>query len=150
MPSIIDAINFVMDRFANYQLSEATTNSKGAKSCKLESSGAQVVFNLGDSLSPAYSPFGATNYGDDTSSRQTIEFKLNPEQQKHWEAFDTWCLSYLHTNSESIFKKQLTQEQLRESYRSPVTRKEGFEPHLRCKINIGGQRLRGHGKIKNA
>ncbi len=130
-----------MGRFVNYQLSDATANAKGAKSCKLDSNGAQVVFNLEDSSSPAYSPFGATNYGDDTSSRQTIEFKLNLEQQKHWDAFDNWCLSYLHTNSERIFKKQMTQEQLRESYRSPVTRKEGFEPHLRCKINTSGPKV---------
>ena len=130
-----------MGRFVNYQLSDATANAKGAKSCKLDSNGAQVVFNLEDSSSPAYSPFGATNYGDDTSSRQTIEFKLNLEQQKHWDAFDNWCLSYLHTNSERIFKKQMTQEQLRESYRSPVTREEGFEPHLRCKINTCGPKV---------
>ena len=129
-----------MDRFANYHLSEPTANAKGAKSCKLDSNGAQVTFNLGDSSLPASSPFGATNYGGDTSPRQTIEFKLTPEQQKHWDAFDTWALTYLFANSERIFKKQMTQEQLRESYRSPVTRKEGFEPHLRCKINTCGQK----------
>ena len=133
MPRLLDPFNYPMDRFANYQLSEASANAKGAKSCKLDSNGAQVIFNLGDSSSPAISPFGATNYGDDTSSRQSIEFRLTPEQQKHWEAFDLWCLSYLSRNSERIFKKQMTPEQLRECYRSPVTRKEGFEPHLRCK-----------------
>ena len=130
-----------MDRFSHDQLSEATANAKGAKSCKLDSNGAQVIFNLGDSSLPAYSPFGATNYGDDTSYRQSIEFKLTPEQQKHWEAFDQWCLDYLHTNSQRIFKKQMTHEQLRESYRSPVTRKEGFENHLRCKINSSGPKV---------
>ena len=130
-----------MDRFAYYQLSDPTINAKGAKSCKLESNGAQVMFNLGDRDTPAISPFGATSYGDDVTSRQTIEFRLTDEQLKHWEAFDTWVILYLHANSERIFKKQLTEEQLLESCRSPVTRKPGYEPHLRCKINTSGPKV---------
>jgi hypothetical protein len=141
MPRLLDPVNYPMDRFANYQLSDATANAKGAKSCKLESNGAQVIFNLGERPTPAVSPFGATSYGDDTSPRQTIEFRLTEEQLKHWEAFDTWAITYLHANCERIFKKQLTQEQLQESYRSPVTRKQGYEPHLRCKINTSGPKV---------
>jgi hypothetical protein len=140
MPRLLDPVNYPMDRFANYQLSEAIVNSKGAKSCKLESNGSQIIFNLGERHTPTFPPFRATSYGDDASSRQTIEFKMTDEQQKHWEAFDTWAITYLSTHSERIFKKQLTQDQLRESYRSPVTRKEVYQALLRCKVNTSGQK----------
>ena len=141
MPRLLDPVNYPMDRFANYQLSEASVNSKGARSCKLESNGSQVIFNVGDIHAPTFSPFGATSYGDDVSPRQTIEFKLNDEQQKHWEAFDTWAITYVYANCERLFKKSLAQDQLRESYRSPVTRKEGYQPQLRCKMNTSGPKV---------
>ena len=55
MPRLLDPVNYPVDRFANYQLSDATANAKGAKSCKLESNGAQVIFNLGERPTPAVS-----------------------------------------------------------------------------------------------
>jgi hypothetical protein len=141
MPRVLDPVNYPMDRFANYQLSEATVNSKGAKSCKLESNGAQIVFNLGEYYTRTFSPFGATSYNDDASVRQTIEFKLSDEQQKHWECFDAWAIAYLSAHSERLFKKPMSPEQIRESYRSPVTRKGDYPPHLRCKTNTAGPKV---------
>ncbi len=142
MPSLLlDPVNYPMDRFAYYQISDPTINAKGAKSCKLESNGAQVIFNLGDRDTPAVSPFGATIYGDDVTSRQNIEVRLNDEQLTIWEAFDTWVINYLHANRELIVKKQLTEEQMVESYRSPEAPKPGNEGHMRCKINTSGPKV---------
>ena len=86
------------------------------------------------------SPFGATSFGDEVNTRLTIEFKLDEKQVEHWDAFDTWAIAYLVEHSDRLFKKVLTIEQVKEAYKSPVTRKEGYQPHLRCKINTSSDK----------
>ena len=89
---------------------------------------------------PVLSPFGATSFGDEVNTRPTIEFKLDKKQVAHWEAVDKWAIAYLVEHSDRLFKKVLTIEQVKEAYKSPVTRKEGYQPHLRCKINTSGDK----------
>ena len=93
--------------FATWQLRDATISAKGAKSCSLiRSPNDKVFFTLGSKSQPVHSPFGATNFNDETISRKTIEFSLNPEQVKYLKSFDVWAVDYLTKNSERIFKKK--------------------------------------------
>jgi hypothetical protein len=140
MPRVLDPVNNLADRFVAYKIGEVQVNSKGAKSARVENDGQQMIFNLGDRENPVLSPFGATTFNDELNSRQPVEFILDEKQEAHWAAFDTWAIAYLSEHSERIFKKTLTVDQVKDTYKSPVTRKENYPAHLRCKINTTGEK----------
>ena len=125
---------------AAYSLKNPQISARGAKSCQLhDKEGKRVHFTLGSRTEPCTTPFGASAWNDENANRKTIDFHLTDEQAREFDAFDSWAMGYLAEHSERIFKgKKLTVEQVAQSYRSPVVRKEGYRPHLRCKINTDG------------
>ena len=145
MPRVLDPVNNLADRIVAYKIGEVLTNSKGAKSARVENYGQQMIFNLGDRENPVISPFGGTAFNDELNSPQTVEFILDDKQEAHWAAFDKLAIAYLSEHSERLFKKVLTIDQVKDTYKSPVTRKENYPAHLRCKINTTGERHAVHG-----
>ena len=125
---------------ANFELKDPQISTRGAKSATLikgkDNEG--VFLSLGSKLNPVKTPFGATSFNDEAATRKTIEFTLSPDQQTKFQDFDKWAIAYLSKNSDRIFKKSLNQEQIKDLYKSPVTQKGDFQPHLRCKINVSG------------
>ena len=124
---------------STYALADAQISARGAKSCALTDKAGKVTFYLGSSDAPVTSPFGATCYGDESGPRKTLELRLSPNQDEEFQKFDTWAREYIEEHSERIFKKKLNQSQIEEHYRSPVTRREGYQPMLRCKLNTEGR-----------
>ena len=123
----------------NLILKDPQISARGAKSCPiLNAQGEKVYFNLGNKSKPVSTPFGATSFNDEATSRKTIEFNLTEEQEEQFKRFDEWAIGYLSEHSERLFKKKLTPDQVREGYRSPVTKKGSYRGHLRCKINSSG------------
>ena len=124
----------------NFELKDPQVSTRGAKSATLikgkDNEG--VFLSLGSKLNPVKTPFGATSFNDEAATRKTIEFTLSPDQQTQFQDFDKWAIAYLSKNSDRIFKKSLNQEQIKDLYKSPVTQKGDFQPHLRCKINVSG------------
>ena len=47
-------------------------------------------------------------------------------------------MSNIGLHSERLFKKPLTVDQVRESYKPCISRKWTYPSNLRCKVNIGG------------
>jgi hypothetical protein len=45
---------------------------------------------------------------------------------------------YLAANSERLFKKVLTEDQVIEMYKPTVTQRGSYPATLRCKLNVGG------------
>ncbi len=128
-----------MLNITNCQLKDPQISARGAKSCPLlNDNGDKFFFQLGSKANPASTPFGATAFNDEKTTRKTIEFNLTPEQEKGIAAFDEWAIKYLSQNSERLFKKKLSIEQVKEGYRSPMTKKGTYNAHLRCKVNTGG------------
>ena len=124
---------------SNLILKDPQISARGAKSCPiLNAQGNKVFFNLGSKSEPVSSPFGATSFNDEATSRKTIEFNLTEGQEEQFKRFDEWAISYLSEHSERLFKKKLTPDQVREGYRSQVTKKGSYLGHLRCKINSSG------------
>ena len=124
---------------SNWQIKDPQISARGAKSCPvLKANGEKVFFNLGSKSEPVSSPFGATSFNDEATSRKTIEFNLTEEQEEQFKKFNEWAIGYLSEHSERIFKKKLTPDQVSEGYRSPVTKKGSYRGHLRCKINSSG------------
>ena len=123
----------------SWQLRDVAVSAKGAKSCALVKSPNEKVFlKLGSKQEPLRTPFGATSFNDEAATRKTLEFSLSPEQVEQWNLFDAWALEYLQKHSERLFKKKLSAAEVKAAYKSPVTQKADYRPHLRCKINTGG------------
>ena len=124
-----------------FVLHDPLVSSRGAKSCSLISDGSKYFFQLGEELQPSSTPFGAGTFQDEVATRQTLEFRLQPEQDEQWLAFDAWAIDYIWENNERIFKKVMTRAQIEDHYRSPCTRKDGYQPLLRTKINVAGRSI---------
>ena len=126
-----------MSTTQTYQLTDVHINAtRGAKSAVLTCKTGQVVFVASTACE---APFGATNFDRDvTAVRQNLELRVTKEQEEYFSAFDAWAVEYLSANSEHLFKKQLTEAQIKESYHSPVKPSEKYDPLLRTKINSSG------------
>ena len=74
----------------------------------------------------------------DRATRKTLEFTPNPELEEEWQSFDAWAIEYFTKHSLRLFKRIMTEEQVREDHRSPVTKKGDYRGHLRCKLNCEG------------
>ena len=123
----------------SYALKDPQISARGAKTCQLQDKdGKRVHFTLGSRTELCTTPFGASAWNDENAIRRTLDFHLTDEQAAALDAFDVWAKGYLAAESERIFKKKLTEEQVAQNYRSPVIRKENYRPHLRCKINVSG------------
>ena len=99
------------------------------------SNGQQISINPTET--PIRTPFGPSRFDKaQTTGRQSLEFRCNPEIMESFARFDEWAVAYLTEHSERIFKKPLTKEQIVEMYRSPVSQKGDYPALLRTKINL--------------
>jgi hypothetical protein len=128
-----------MFTYEQWQLKDTCVSARGAKSCALLDAANKVCFTLGSREEPTSTPFGATVFGDEPNTRKTIEFNLSPEQEESFAKFDRWSVTYLAMNSQRLFKKEMSEEQIRENYKSPLTKKGDYGAHLRCKLNTIGR-----------
>ncbi len=129
--------------FENWHLKDTIVSSRGAKSCHLRTAdhGAKVSFYIGSTDVPVSTPFGATSFQQEESSRKTLELTLTPEMEKMWTSFDDWAVDYIVKHSFRLFKSIKTEEEVRANYRSPVTKKGDYRAHIRCKINTDGSHI---------
>ena len=126
----------------NFDLKDPSISARGAKTATLIKGKDDGVFlSLGSKLNPVKTPFGATSFNDEAATRKTIEFTLSPDQETRFQDFDKWAIGYLSKNSDRLFKKSLNQEQIKDLYKSPITKRGDFPPHLRCKINVSGSAI---------
>jgi hypothetical protein len=123
----------------SYTLNDVTISaSKGAKTAVLMCQAGKVEFLA---TKACEAPFGANTFDRDvTAVRQNIELQMTKELEAYFTKFDAWAVEYLAANSERIFKKQLTLAQIKEQYHSPVKPSEKYDPLLRTKVNLSGDR----------
>ena len=126
----------VMSDFSQLQLAEPIVSSRGAKSSALSTNGVKYVHTVGSREEPLTSPFGASSFGDEQTTRKTIEFRIPVMWIDFSDRFDAWAVTYLTCHSERLFKKPLTLEQVCDGYKPCVSRRGTYPPTLRCKLNI--------------
>ena len=127
---------------STWTIRDPTISARGAKSCMLEDMSREdrkIRFTLGSKDSPIQTPFGATTYNNEEAKRQTVEFFLDSEQENEFQGVVEWAHVYLATHSDRLFRKTMTPDQVAECFRSPVTRKDKYRPHVRCKIDTNGR-----------
>ena len=129
-----------INKSAALALSEPFVSARGAKSCALTIDGQKHIVTLGSRSDLLTTPFGASSFGDDATNRKTIEFRLAPNSVRlaYFDTIDAWAVPYIALNSERLFKKTLTDEQVREIYKPIVQRKNPYPASIRCKINLAG------------
>jgi hypothetical protein len=126
-----------MATFTNWSLADVHVNAKGAKTCQLTSDGAKVQQSADEFCT---TPFGPSNFDKDPlATRQNLELRI-PQQLEAWfTEVDEFMVGYLVAHSERIFKKQLTLEQVRESFHLTLKRQGDYPALLRTKINSTGR-----------
>ena len=119
-------------------LSEPFVSARGAKSCALTRDGQKQIITLGHKGDLLTTPFGASSFGDDATTRKNLDFRLSQDSVwlAYFDAIDAWAIPYI--NSERLFKKTLTDEQVREIYKPIVQRKNPYPASIRCKNNMAG------------
>jgi hypothetical protein len=123
----------------DFQLQDTQTSGRGAKTATLLGcNGGKVMYSIGAGDAPTTTPFGASTYNDEVSTRKTLDLRVDENEAEFFQALDVWAVEYLSKNSERLFKKGLTPAQVQEHYRSPVATKEGYQPLIRTKINTSG------------
>jgi len=121
--------------YSTWQLSDVIVTQTKAKICILNSNGLPISFIPTETTIRA--PFGPSRFDKtQTTGRQSLEFRCNPEILESFARFDEWAVAYLTEHSERIFKKPLTKEQIVEMYRSPISQKGENPALLRTKINL--------------
>ena len=68
-----------INKSAALALSEPFVSARGAKSCALTIDGRKHIVTLGSRSDLLTTPFGASDFGDDATTRKTIEFRLAPD-----------------------------------------------------------------------
>ena len=122
----------------DWTLDEPVTSTRGARYLPLKWLGSSVTTQLGTKDCPVRSPFGASCYGDESSTRKTLEFSVEPETVQEWEEVTKWARNYLVENSSRLFKKTMSKESIAENFQAPVQQKGEYKPLLRCKITTAG------------
>ena len=126
---------------------DAVISSRGAKSCQIEhtnpdaSGDSKIKFNIGSKELPTKTPFGATTFNNEVSSQKTIDFNITDGEMEEMQGLVEWLPDYLSKHSERIFRKSMSREQVFETIRNPVTQRNGYLPHIRCKIRPSSVRV---------
>jgi hypothetical protein len=124
--------------FSQLHLADAVISARGAKSCALTDGSAKCIITVGARDALLTTPFGLCSFGEEPTQRKSIELRLNPQWLEYFQNFDSWAVTYLSVNSERLFKKQLTVDQLKEMYKPCVSQRGSYPATLRCKATLGG------------
>ena len=124
--------------YASLSLGDVHVNAKGAKMAPLTEGGEKCFYTFSE---PTKAPFGPSNFDKDASApRQTLEVRVTGEAASYFRGLDAWAADYLCAHSERLFKKRLSLQQVKDMYHPCLREAPGYEPLLRCKINMPGSR----------
>ena len=118
------------------QIGALVTSSKGAKSAFISRGGGPAVWQPCDPMLPVFEPSSF----DGKSSRLNLVLHVTPEQEAEVRALDEWCLAEVVRQSEQLFGKALTVEQLTPCYQPCLKTSEKYPPNVRVKLNLDGNR----------
>ena len=123
--------------FDRLTLGELSTSGKGAKSAPLLYGKDNVVWQPESQMTVAYEP--GVFSGEDVS-RVNLCLRPPEEVQEQLMELDEWIIANVASNSERLFGKQQTQDQVRARYAGSLKLSDkGYPPTLRCKMNRDGK-----------
>ena len=118
----------------NLSLSNVCINGRGNKTATLLDGSQRLVTSFDE---PARCLFGPSTYDkDEGAARQGVPFELTQELSEFFTMLDTWAKGYIEKESERLLGKQLTKDQVEQSYVSCVKEAPGKSPLLKLKLNM--------------
>ena len=127
--------------FKNWAIHLPSAALRGSRLCPIVDENAITPCFKLTSVPTLSTPFGATSW--DGGTRLTLDYYLEEQHLKFFNALDQHFIAYLAANSERLLKKSYTIEEIRENYRPLVNTREGYAPTIRTKVNtIGARRCR--------
>ena len=90
------------------------------------------------SNTPLRLPWRPSTFEGATEGRLNISFVTDPALLAWAQALDKWTVAYVTQHCERLLKKKLSEQQVREAYKSPLVQKGDYTPTLRAKITLGG------------
>ena len=122
--------------FEALTVGDVIISPKGAKICPITREG-DKVFHVHQNYLKC--PWGPSTFDKDESNpRQSLEFRTDSELLQTFEALDRWCLDYAYKNSETLFKKQLSLDVIKERYVPVLKHHPSHDALLKTKINMPG------------
>jgi hypothetical protein len=86
-------------------------------------------------------PLGPSNFDKDASAaRQNLEVRVAGVAASYFRGLHDWAVDYICAHSERLFKNKLSLQQVRDAYHPCLRQAPGYEPLLRCKINMPNTR----------
>jgi len=119
--------------FEGIMLADVVSTGLGRKFSK-------VVPNLHiQSTVPMASPFGASAFPGASAQRLSLDLRCaDPKVRSLFERLDAWAPGELAENSERIFGKKMSLEQVLAGYKPCLRCKEGFVALLHTKVTFDG------------
>ena len=81
--------------FDNWHISEITTSSRGARSAAISEQHAGVtkpiVLQLTPMSDPLQTPFGISSYGQEETTRKSLELRCTPALEQFLRRLDDWA-----------------------------------------------------------
>ena len=122
--------------FDNWHISEITTNSRGARSAAISEQHAGVtkpiVLQLTPMSDPLQTPFGISSYGQEETTRKSLELRCTPALEQFLRSLDDWAKAYMAEHADRLFKGKPCE------YRECLQQKGDYPSQVRCKLNLTG------------
>ena len=119
---------------ANLSLSDVFTTRGGAKIASIRNGDGDLVVQPNEFIRI---PFEPSSFNESDSQRLNLILEAPRSVLEVFADLDEWLIGYLVEHSERFFKKKLTAEEVRASYRSCVRHSDkGYAPTLRTKADL--------------
>jgi len=115
---------------------DASTNAKGQKTAAIVRKGQPAWWTFASPVVPLFQPsaYQGVVTTPDASQRLTLCLSAQPDVMAEAEALDEWGVQYAVENSEKLFSKKLTLEQVKDRYTPIVKKTEKYPPYLKIKV----------------
>jgi hypothetical protein len=118
--------------FGNLMSMDLLANAKGQKTAAIITTDGQPAhWTLASSAKPLFEP---SSFLNESTSRKSLCLSVPPEVMDEANLLDAWAKSYAHRNSERLFGKALTMDQINERYMGVVKTSDKYPPYLKVKI----------------
>ena len=124
--------------FQDLQIGTLVTSSKGAKMAFISRENAPAMWLPDDTMQPVFEPKVFEDGSKNGTTRLNLVLQPSAEQESTLKSLDEWCLAAVAKQSEQLFGKSLTLEQLTQCYQPCLKASDKYPPNLRVKLNLFG------------
>ena len=118
---------------SNLLICPLITSPNGAKMAFISQENAPVLW-MPEPMQPVFEP----KPFEEGATRMSLVLHTAPEQETYIKSLDAWCRAAVLLQSEQLFGKALTLQQISQCYQSCLKTSDNYPPSLRVKIAVSG------------